>query len=96
MGKVRQIECLSRLNKLEGGIDQILEHLFSEALVNKETVKTVRSSPEPHKEVYMILNNLSSEGKIQLLEYEWTLLPIERIKLTIVSNVSHKEFSHNF
>jgi len=96
MSKLKQIECLSRLNKLQAGIDQILEHLLSEGLVNIETIKGVRSSSEPHKEVYMILNTLSSEGKIKLLEYEWTMLPIERIKLTIVSNISHKEFTHNF
>lgn len=96
MSKIRQIECLSRLNKLENAVDQILEHLLSESLITKDVVKSIRSSSEPHKEVYMVLNNLSTEGKIQLLEYEWTVLPIERIKLTLVSNVSHKEFAYNF
>lgn len=96
MSKIRQIECLSRLNKLQGGVDQILEHLSSESLVSMEAVSAIRSSSEPHKEIYIILNALSSDGKIQLLEYEWTILPIERIKLTIVSNISYKEFTHNF
>jgi hypothetical protein len=96
MAKNKEIECLLRLDKLENGIDQIIEHLLSEYLVNADIVKTIKKSSEPAKELYLILKDLSTKRTIQLIEYEWTVLPIERIKLTIVSNISHKEFTHNF
>ena len=96
MGKAsKEIECLARLDELTPSYDGILEFLQSENLLSREESKAIRSSAEISKKIYILLLNLSKTNKFQLLEYEWILLPVERIKLTIVTDRSNKEFSFN-
>ena len=92
----KQIECIARLQTLRGGADEILDFLFEESFLNSAQIKALRASSESHKEINSILCSLSKEGKFQLLEYEWSMLPIERIKITIVTDKIHKEFVFNF
>jgi hypothetical protein len=65
-------------------------------LILKEEIKGIRSAPNKAKDLQAKLSNLSKEGKLQLLEYEWNLLPVERIKISIVTDRVSKDFSYNF
>jgi len=92
----RQIECLARLEVVgEGVYDMILEFLKNEGLMDKETHRGIKASAAIPKSIHTHLAVLSTTGKLQLLEYEWSLLPIERIKITIVTDRSSKEFTYN-
>jgi hypothetical protein len=92
----KQIECLNRLDSLNGAISDILEFLFQEALVNKEVIKMVRSGPDKGKSLEQILAGLSAQGKLQLLEYEWSVLPLERIKVLIITDKATKNFEFGY
>lgn len=92
----KEIECIARLTSLNGATDDILQHLMEENLIDKTQVKAIRLSSEPHKDMYIMLKALQLNNKLQLLEYEWHVLPIERIKLTIVTDKTQKEFTYNF
>lgn len=96
MNKKTEIQCLSRLNEISSAHEDIIAYLLDENLVDKTTLSKLRMSPEKPKEVWTILNNLKQNGKLQLLEYEWVILPVERINILIVTNSSSKTFSHNF
>jgi hypothetical protein len=96
MSQVKKIECLQRLNALSGAVGEIMTFLVGEKLIDLEGVKKISQSSDRAKDMYMFLANLSKTDKIQMLEYEWTILPIERIKITIVTNMNSKEFTHNF
>ena len=94
MGKAsREIECLMRLDELTPSYDGILEFLQSEDLLSREESKAIRSSSEIAKRLHTLLAVLSKTNKLQLLEYEWIMLPVERIKVMIVTNRASKEFS---
>jgi hypothetical protein len=96
MNKTRkEIECLAKLQKLGGNVDNILDFLLSESLVKSDEVKKIRSSPEINKDIQLLLANLSATGKFQLLEYEWVILPVERIKISIVTDRASHEFTYN-
>jgi hypothetical protein len=88
----RQIECLNKLQSLNGGISDIFEFLYSETLLTREQIHFIKSCPDVGKVMQVRLAAMCKEGKIQLLEYEWNILPIERIKITIVTDKSSKEF----
>lgn len=90
-----QINCLKRFSELTAGIDEILLFLLEEKLVKEEVVKGVRSAPLPSKEMQALLSNLYSDGKLQMLEYNWTLLPVESINITIVTDTTKREFSYS-
>jgi hypothetical protein len=65
-----------------------------EDLLSKEEAKAVRSSSEIAKLIHTRLKNLSKTNKIQLLEYEWQILPVELIKITIITDRNNQEFTY--
>jgi len=92
----KEIECLARLDELTASYDGILEFLHSEDLISREDAKAVRSSSEIPKVIYTMLTSLSKTNKLQLLELEWVVLPVERVKLTIITDRMSKEFSYGY
>lgn len=96
MGKLkREIECLQRLQELTGQLEDILQFLKLENLVNDNQLKSVHLSADHAKEVQSILRNLQVTGKLQLLEYQWSVLPVENITIAIITDRNQKEFIFN-
>lgn len=88
----REIECLKRLQELSPVYDELIAFFLQENLLSKEELKVIKSSPDQGKLLQAKLAALSADHKVQLLEYEWTLLPIERIRVNLVTDRGHKEF----
>jgi hypothetical protein len=95
MSKVsKEIECLTRLQGMTGQLEELLQFLKLEGLVDDNQMKSVKLAADHAKEVQGILRDLSKSGKIQLLQYEWTILPVETIVVTVVTDRNQKEFSY--
>ena len=92
----REIECIARLQATGGNVDSIFEYLLAEGLMAIDEIKKIRSSPDIAKDTQALLARLSAASKFQLLEYEWTILPVERIKIHIITDRSSQEFTYNF
>lgn len=90
----KQIECLNRLNDLDGSVQQIALFLREEKIITQDQLNLVRSSPMQGKELQGILAQLVSDEKLQLLEYQWWILPVEIITITIVTDSLKREFSY--
>jgi hypothetical protein len=88
----REIECLRRLQELSPVYSELITFLLDEFLLTKEELKLLKNSPEQGKLLHAKLVSLSEERKLQLLEFEWTILPVERIKIVIVHDRGFKEF----
>lgn len=97
MNKIKkEIECIARLNELSSCIDEMLAFMLLESLITKEEIAAVKRSPDQAKSLQAHLAAVSSSNKIQLLEYQWDYLPVERLKILIVTDRNQKEFSYNF
>jgi hypothetical protein len=72
--------------------EELLAFLVQEYLLSKEELKAIKNSPDQGKLLQAKLALLSEERKIQLLEFEWSILPVERIKINIVTDRGFKEF----
>lgn len=72
--------------------EELIAFLLQEFLLSKEELKTIKVSPEQARMLQAKLATLSDERLLQLLEYEWTLLPTERIRINIVTDRGFKEF----
>lgn len=94
--KRTEIECLARLNELTGGIDEILAFLLEERVITVDEAKHVKTSSNIPQEMQQLLKNLGDASRIQLLEYEWIILPVERVKILMVTNMQSREFTYNF
>lgn len=72
--------------------EELTAYLAQEFLLSKEELKEFKVSPEQARLLQAKLATLSDERTLQLLEYEWTLLPTERIRINIVTDRGFKEF----
>lgn len=88
----REIECLSRLQELTSQMEDILIYLKLEGLVDDNQMKSIKLTPDRPKEVQAILKDLQANGKLQMLTYEWSVLPVENITITIITDRNQKEF----
>lgn len=93
---IKKIQCLDTLfDKLRCRVE-IFEFLRDEKLIADDDMQRVLN--EMHNthatHLFNILETLQREDNVQLVDYEWTLLPKELIKLTIVTSNTKKEFTY--
>lgn len=91
----RELECLTRYQSLTTGLGDILIYLKEEKLITDVQIKEVKDSAEYPKSVQKILYALQQADKLQLLEYTWTMLPVEHIKILIITDRNQKEFTYD-
>lgn len=91
--KKREVECLQRMEALTPIYEQIWQWLLQVSLVSMDELKAARISNEQAKLLQSRLSDLSKEGKLQMLEYEWVVLPVERIRILLVTDTAHREFT---
>jgi hypothetical protein len=91
----REIDCLKRLHEVTNQLDDILGFLKQENLIDDNHIRTIKQSADHPKEVQSILRNLQITQKIQMLQYEWSILPIENINIHIITDRNQREFSFN-
>lgn len=90
-----QILCLQRLQDTTGQLEDILQFLKLEQLVDDNQMKSVKLSADHAKEIQQILRDLQVRNKLQLLMYEWNVLPVENILISIITERNSKEFTFN-
>ena len=90
-----EIKCLARLDELLATNDSIMEFLVSEELMTREQRKAFMLSADVPKALQGFMGSIRG-SKIQLLSYEWVVLPDERLKVTIITDRNNREFSYNF
>ena len=90
----KQIEFLDRLFKLIQCRGDILDFLKSEKLItDDQKQQLLHDNHETHStKIASLLNELQQSEQLHLVSYEWTVLPSELMKLTIVSSNDKKEF----
>ena len=90
-----EIKCLARLDELIASNDTIMEFLVAEELMSKEERRFMGKSADVPKILQAFLAKMKGK-QLQLLEYEWILLPEERLKVTIITDRNSREFSYNY
>ncbi len=92
----RKIQCLERLITITGCLEGILAYLSDEKLISISDVSKVRDSSDRAAELHIVLESLRKSEKLLLLDYEWTILPVERIRVLMVTERSQQAFTHNY
>jgi hypothetical protein len=94
--KSKEIECVKRLDELTTVYETLLDFLRDEELISKEERRDCTLCSDKAKWLWNQLAILRDTKKIQLLEYEWVILPVERAKITIVTDRNSREFSYGY
>lgn len=91
--KTKQLECIFRLIQL-GALEEIKEYLIESNLVKEEDFFNLSRDTEIASFIYDTLQLAVSSKHLQLLDFEWSLLPLELIRVTCVTDTEKKEFTH--
>jgi hypothetical protein len=91
-----EIRCLARLDELLATNDSIMEFLIAEELMTRGEQRAVSTVADKAKTLQSVLTALKGKKQIQLLAYQWELLPEERLKVLIITDRNQREFSYNY
>lgn len=91
---LRKIEFLNRLFKLAACYDEMLDFFKNEKLISDFQLDSLKNDSDKAKYIVEMLENLKQHDKLLLLDYEWQILPIERLKLTVITERVSKEFGY--
>lgn len=92
----RRIDCILRLLKKEESYGEIATWLVEQKIVSLEDAKEPTREQERAEFIYHALKNGESKEKIILLDFSWTILPLEQIKIICVTDRETKEFTSGF
>jgi hypothetical protein len=93
--KDAHVECLRKLFRVSNCFDDIIEHLVADKVIPEITADTIYLQSDKTKALCHTLFKARNEDKLQLLHFEWTTLPVERILVRVITNMSAKEYTHN-
>ena len=93
----KKIEFLDRLFKVLHCRNDILEYLKVQKLIDDNTMQALLHEQHTTHSTRIagLLEGLVAEERVQLVSYEWTVLPKELMKLTIVTDTDKKEFVYS-
>lgn len=93
--KQKEVECIQRLLDIGLMVEEWMDFLLENKLLDSSGIPAF--ALERNKALY--IHNVLSEGKksekVLLLDFEWNVLPVERIKVTVVTTRNTKEFVYN-
>jgi hypothetical protein len=87
-----KIECIKRLIKLDHH-HELTSWMIEAKIVTVDALKANSKSDQYVAElIYLTLKQACTDEKIILLDYEWTILPKERIKVLIITEKESQSF----
>lgn len=94
---LKKIEFLENLFKKLQCRVEILGFLRDEKIISDDVVAHILNDPHnTHStQIFSLLEKLQKEDKLQLVDYEWAILPKELIKLTLVTHSTKREFTYS-
>ena len=90
------VDCLKRLFHLTGSYEDLIEFLLQEKIIDQDYLVNLSHEKDKVRELCHTLFLASKQEKLQLLQFDWVVLPVERIRLKLVTDMQTKEYTHNF
>ena len=92
----RKVEFLMRLFAQTNCKEALMDYLQAEKIITYEQkLKILDAHFSSHPSyIVALLNDLAAVDKLQLVDYEWSILPQERLILTLVSTNNKKTFEY--
>jgi hypothetical protein len=92
--KMRQRDFLEELFKQLRCRSEILDFLVSQKFIDSIAAQRILIQNHSTHAITILglLNKLKEEDKLQLVDFEWTILPKLRMKLSLVGETDSKEW----
>jgi len=97
MSSKTEVECLKKLNSKIECFSDMIDFLSKEKIIDRNTTHrlAIELKRELPYELHKTLNTALEEETLQLVDYNWALLPQETIAVTIITKHSRKDFTWN-
>lgn len=97
MSRRIEIECLKILNSKIECFNDMIDFLSKEKIIDRNTTHklAIELKLELPYALHKTLNTALEEETLQLVDYNWVLLPQETIAVTIITKHSRKDFTWN-
>ena len=80
----------------KNGYQEIAEYLLSYKFVESTDIAAAIHLQERAELIYVALKKAEKEEKLLLLDFQWSILPLEQIKITCVSPREERQFTYGF
>jgi hypothetical protein len=91
MSTLNKIECVKRFILLESHVD-LLEWIVDNKIVSRQSWNASDSVQLRAELIVSSLAKAEEQERLMLLDYEWSILPKEFIKITCVNDREKREF----
>lgn len=92
----KRSECIKRLLALTGCYTEICEWFVENKFAEQITLESFTREQERADHILEELLKLERDDKLILLDFVWTVLPLEQIKIIVVTHKDMKEFTYGF
>lgn len=89
----RRLKAFKELTSGSHSVEDVMSSLISDGALSKDVAHHVSVSYDPAETLFKFIEMAHNSGKIQLLTYNWQLLPTKSICITIVSPHKKREFT---
>jgi len=93
--KQNEVECIQRLISVGMMVEEWMDFLLEEKLMVVEDIPSFRLEKDKASYIYGLIKTAKDSDRVLLFDFEWAILPIERIKITVVTPRNSKEFVYN-
>ncbi len=94
--KEREIECIARLFKMADSYGELVEFLVEEKIMTNEVLANLKLELDKPRFLHTFLKQEEKDDKLLLLSFDWVVLPIERIRIRLVTERNSKEFAYRY
>ncbi len=89
-----KIQCIERYAALVGDYGDLVDFMLEEKIMHDSQIAEFKKETQKALYLWKLLAG-ERDKKIMLLDFEWSLLPVERLKITIVTERTSKSFGFN-
>lgn len=89
----KRIECIKRLVDM-GRFHEFIEWFLEHKLITSDSVIGLDRTKERSEFIYAAMKRAEADNNLILLYFEWSLLPLETIKITCATATEKKEFTY--
>jgi flagellar motor switch protein FliG len=93
----KRIDFLNRLFDLRKCREEILDFLKDEHIINDDIKQSIlhEHHTQHASKILSLFEDLQKKEALQSVEFEWKILPVEFMQLTLISKNAKKDFTYS-
>lgn len=93
---MKELDCLKRMFKLTHCYNDLVDFLLEEKLINDSQLTNLKLELDKAKFLYELIKKAEKDDKILLFSFDWVVLPVERIRIRLITERNTKELTYQY